>query len=80
MVYFPALKSFHMHATQDCDSWWIPDHEMISLDFDDFEVDFSASLHTNDDGNLRPVFYSFHMKFGDSYLLYNDWFYAFVMH
>jgi hypothetical protein len=35
-VKFPALKKFHVHAIQDCDSWWIPDSEKVSLDFDDF--------------------------------------------
>jgi len=69
-----------MHAIQDCDSWWIPDDEKVSLDFEDFEVDFSCSLHLNEEGNLRPIFYKLHMNFGDSYLYYDNWFWAFVMH
>lgn len=80
VVRFPALKKFHMHAVQDCDSWWIPDDEKVSLDFEDFEVDFSCSLHLNAEGNLRPIFYTFHMNFGDSYLYYDNPFWAFVMH
>lgn len=79
-VKFPALESFHMHAIQDCDSWWIPDEEKVSLDFESFEVDFTCSLHLSDEGNLRPIFFKFHMNFGDSYLYYDNPFWAFVMH
>jgi hypothetical protein len=80
VVKFPALKKFHIHAIQDCDSWWIPDDEKVSLDFENFEVDFSASLHLSEEGNLRPIFYTLNMNMGDSYLYYDNWFWAFVMH
>jgi hypothetical protein len=78
--YFPALKKFNVHAMQDCDSWWIPDKSKISLDFEDFTFDFSASVKVNDEGNLQPTFKKLHINFGESYLYYDNWFYAFVMH
>ena len=52
----------------------------MSLTFVDFDVDFSASLHVNPKGNLRPVFYTLHIKFGESYFTHDDPFFAFCMH
>ena len=48
--------------------------------FKDFDVDFSASLHVNEEGNLKPKFYRLHVDFGDSYLTHDNWFFAFTFH
>jgi hypothetical protein len=69
-----------MSAKQKIDAWWIPEDSKVSLDFEDFDIDFSTSLHIDQTGNLRPVFYTFHMKFGESYFYHDNWFTAFVMH
>jgi hypothetical protein len=50
------------------------------LYFKDFDIDFSASLHVTADGNLKPTFYTLHIKFGDSYFTHDNWFFAFCMH
>lgn len=36
---------------------WIPDEEKITLEFDNFNIDFSCSLSLNNEGNLKPTFY-----------------------
>ena len=79
-VSFPALKQFNLHAIQDCDSWWIPDREKVSLDFEDFSLDFRVSVKVDFEGNLKPTFYKLYINFGESYLSYDNWFYKFVMH
>ena len=58
----------------------LPDDSKIELCFKDFDIDFSASLAVNADGNLKPTFYTLHIKFGDSYLTHDNWFFAFLMH
>ena len=50
------------------------------MEFKDFDVDFSASLAVNEKGNLKPTFYTLHIKFGDSYMTHDNWFFAFCMH
>ena len=72
IVNFPALEHFNVHAKQKIDAWWIPDDSKVSLDFENFDVDFSASLHINQEGNLRPVFYTFHLDFGESYFYHEN--------
>ena len=47
IVDFPALEKFNVHAKQTTDAWWIPDGDQISLDFENFDIDFSCSLHIN---------------------------------
>jgi len=37
-------------------------------------------LKLNEEGNIKPQFYTVHFNFGESYLLYDNWFWAFVMH
>ena len=72
IVDFPALEQFNVHAKQKIDAWWIPDDSDVSLDFENLDVAFSASLHINQEGNLRPVFYTFHLDFGDSYFYHEN--------
>jgi hypothetical protein len=53
-VHFPALKKFDIHAIQNVDSWTVPNDEKITFKWEDFNIDFSASLHVNSEGNLKP--------------------------
>lgn len=65
---------------QSTDSVWIPDDSPVELCFKDFDVDFAATLTTNEEGNLKPHFWSIHLKFGDSYFTHDNWFFAFTFH
>lgn len=37
-------------------------------------------MTTNEEGNLKPHFWSIHLKFGDSYFTHDNWFFALWFH
>lgn len=57
VVHFPALEKFTVHAIQNVDSWTFPNDEKLTVELSDFNIDFSANLFVNYDGNLKPRFF-----------------------
>jgi hypothetical protein len=77
---FPVLEDWKINAIQNVDSIWLPVDSPVELCFKDFDINFSATLTTNEEGNLKPHFWSIHLKFGESYFTHENPFFAFTFH
>jgi len=77
---FPVLEDWKINAIQDTNSIWLPEKAPVELGFENFDINFVATLLVTDEGNIKPHFWEIHIKFGDSYFTHSNWFFAFTFH